>query len=447
MKGVEIGDGFANALAGAAREVHDELSSTTRAGYRRETNRAGGIEGGMSNGEPIVVRIAMKPMPTLMKPLRTAGSTPTRRPTALVERSDTTAIAAAAVVGGGGRGVRARPLRCARSSAATRRRPARRLPRPTSARIPWRPALAARRAPRWSRSPASWARASRRSGALLAERLGGPSSMPTPRSSAADGRPIRRLFARGRRGGLPGASRRRSSRELLGAATRPAWSRSAAGRCSTARPRASSRRERDAGVARRRRRHRLGAGRARAGPAAARRRPRALRRALRAERRPVYAAAADAIVDAGAAPEVVAGALAWQRLDASRARSRGSARLAGDRARGDRGRRAVDERCRGAFRRASSCRRGGGQERRRRSSGSGAALAAAELERRDLVVSAGGGTVTDVGGFAPRRSAAGSRWIAVPTTLVGQVDAAIGGKTAINVAAKNDVGAFWLPEA
>ncbi len=74
------------------------------------------------------------------------------------------------------------------------------------------------------------------------------------------------------------------------------------------------------------------------------------------------------------------------------------------------------------------------------------ALAALDLERRDVVVAAGGGTVTDAAGFAAATLRRGLAWIAVPTTLVGQVDAAIGGKTAINVAAKNDVGAFHLPE-
>ena len=74
------------------------------------------------------------------------------------------------------------------------------------------------------------------------------------------------------------------------------------------------------------------------------------------------------------------------------------------------------------------------------------ALADAELERRDVVVAVGGGTVTDAAGFAAATFRRGLAWIAAPTTLVGQVDAAIGGKTAINVAAKNDVGAFHVPE-
>jgi chorismate synthase len=76
--------------------VHDELSY--EAGFRRTSNRAGGLEGGMTNGEPVVVRIAMKPLPTLMKPLRTATLDTHEPATALVERSDTTAVAAAAVV-------------------------------------------------------------------------------------------------------------------------------------------------------------------------------------------------------------------------------------------------------------------------------------------------------------------------------------------------------------
>jgi chorismate synthase len=95
---VEIGDAFENArLPGSA--VHDELQYDDARGYSRESNRAGGIEGGMSNGEPVVVRVAMKPLPTLMRPLRSARLDTHEPAEALVERSDTTAIAAAAVVG------------------------------------------------------------------------------------------------------------------------------------------------------------------------------------------------------------------------------------------------------------------------------------------------------------------------------------------------------------
>jgi chorismate synthase len=95
MKAVEIGDGWANA-ARRGSEVHDELRYDD--GYRRDSNRAGGLEGGMTNGEPVVVRIAMKPLPTLMKPLKTATLDTHEPAEALVERSDTTAIYAAAVV-------------------------------------------------------------------------------------------------------------------------------------------------------------------------------------------------------------------------------------------------------------------------------------------------------------------------------------------------------------
>jgi chorismate synthase len=95
MKGVEIGDGFAGAALRGS-QVHDELRFAD--GFRRDSNRAGGVEGGMSNGETIVVRLAMKPLPTLMRPLATATLDTHEPSTALVERSDTTAVAAAAVV-------------------------------------------------------------------------------------------------------------------------------------------------------------------------------------------------------------------------------------------------------------------------------------------------------------------------------------------------------------
>jgi chorismate synthase len=96
VKGVEIGDGFA--LAGLrGSEAHDEIFRD-ETGYRRETNRAGGIEAGVSNGEEIVVRAAMKPLPTLMKPLRSADLETGEPAQALVERSDVAAVEALAVV-------------------------------------------------------------------------------------------------------------------------------------------------------------------------------------------------------------------------------------------------------------------------------------------------------------------------------------------------------------
>ena len=93
VKGVEIGDGFAlAALRGSA--AHDEIEPDRR----RATNRAGGIEGGVSNGEEIVVRAAMKPLPTLMRPLRSVDLDTGEPGDALVERSDTSAVEALAVV-------------------------------------------------------------------------------------------------------------------------------------------------------------------------------------------------------------------------------------------------------------------------------------------------------------------------------------------------------------
>lgn len=95
IKGVEIGIGF-----GAAEEcgskVHDEIVYDS--GFERLTNNAGGIEGGMSNGEPIAVRAAMKPIPTLYNPLRTASIIDKKEHKASVERSDACAVPACAVV-------------------------------------------------------------------------------------------------------------------------------------------------------------------------------------------------------------------------------------------------------------------------------------------------------------------------------------------------------------
>ena len=96
VKGVEIGDGFE--LAGLrGSEAHDEIVRDER-GLHRMTNRAGGIEGGVSNGEEIVVRAAMKPLPTLMQPLASVDLRTGEPGEALVERSDVSAVEALAVV-------------------------------------------------------------------------------------------------------------------------------------------------------------------------------------------------------------------------------------------------------------------------------------------------------------------------------------------------------------
>jgi chorismate synthase len=96
VKGVEVGEGFALASKRGS-QAHDELARES-AGYRRETNRAGGLEAGVSNGEEIVVRAAMKPLPTLMRPLASADLVTGEPAQALVERSDVAAVEALAVV-------------------------------------------------------------------------------------------------------------------------------------------------------------------------------------------------------------------------------------------------------------------------------------------------------------------------------------------------------------
>ena len=93
VKGVEVGDGFALARR-RGTDAHDEIDP----GLRRRTNRAGGLEAGMSNGEPIVVRAAMKPLPTLMRPLDSVDLATGEQASALVERSDVQAVEALAVV-------------------------------------------------------------------------------------------------------------------------------------------------------------------------------------------------------------------------------------------------------------------------------------------------------------------------------------------------------------
>jgi chorismate synthase len=101
VKGVEIGMGFQTARVTGA-EVHDEIEMAPgrpRAGnVRRRTNRAGGLEGGMTTGEPLVVRVAMKPISTLMRPLGTIDITTQEPAAAVAERSDVTAVPAMGVI-------------------------------------------------------------------------------------------------------------------------------------------------------------------------------------------------------------------------------------------------------------------------------------------------------------------------------------------------------------
>jgi chorismate synthase len=97
VKGVSVGEAWE--VAGArGSESHDEIFWSEERGYHRETNRAGGVEGGMSNGEPLIVRGALKPISTLTKPLRSVD-TQTKEPAqAMRERTDSTVVPAAGVV-------------------------------------------------------------------------------------------------------------------------------------------------------------------------------------------------------------------------------------------------------------------------------------------------------------------------------------------------------------
>jgi chorismate synthase len=97
VKGAAVGEAWE--VAGQpGSESHDEIFWSAERGYHRETNRAGGVEGGMSNGEPLIVRGALKPISTLTKPLRSVD-TETKEPAqAMRERTDSTVVPAAGVV-------------------------------------------------------------------------------------------------------------------------------------------------------------------------------------------------------------------------------------------------------------------------------------------------------------------------------------------------------------
>ncbi|MDD6790867.1 MAG: chorismate synthase, partial [Thermobifida fusca] len=97
VKGVSIGEAW-DVATRPGSEAHDEIFWSQERGYFRETNHAGGLEGGMTNGLPLSVRGAIKPISTLTKPLRSVD-TETKQPAqALRERTDSTVVPAAAVV-------------------------------------------------------------------------------------------------------------------------------------------------------------------------------------------------------------------------------------------------------------------------------------------------------------------------------------------------------------
>jgi chorismate synthase len=98
IKGAEIGEGFK--VAGRpGSKAHDEIFFSADKGYYRRTNRAGGLEGGMTTGAPLVARACMKPIPTLTRPLRSVDVRSGKAVPAHRERSDVCAVPAAAVVG------------------------------------------------------------------------------------------------------------------------------------------------------------------------------------------------------------------------------------------------------------------------------------------------------------------------------------------------------------
>ena len=98
IKAVSIGEGIE--VAGVpGSQAHDEIFYDDARGYYRETNRAGGVEGGMTNGDPLVVRGSMKPLPTLTKPLRSVDISTHEPAEALRERTDSCTVPAAGVVG------------------------------------------------------------------------------------------------------------------------------------------------------------------------------------------------------------------------------------------------------------------------------------------------------------------------------------------------------------
>src|SRR3990172_6152431 len=98
IKGAEIGMGF-EAARRPGSQVHDEILFDSDSGFHRRSNRAGGLEGGVPNGQPVVVRAAMKPISTLRKPLRSVDMATKETVEAVVERSDVCAVPAAGVVG------------------------------------------------------------------------------------------------------------------------------------------------------------------------------------------------------------------------------------------------------------------------------------------------------------------------------------------------------------
>ena len=437
VKGVEVGDGFALARVRGS-EAHDEIDP----GLVRRTNHAGGLEAGITNGEPVVVRAAMKPLPTLMKPLDSVDLGTGEAAQALVERSATSRPSRRSRSSPRRRSPGSSPAARRTSSAATRSSTSSvRTARTSSASSGRERAEPPPRARRLHGRGQDDARPRGRAPARPAVRR--PRS---PRSSAQAGATIEELFARDGEAGFrvieaavaasvldgpePGGDRARRRRRALRADTRDA-----------ARERAFTvLLEIDPA-------DRLAAGERECGGRSRSTRTRSTRST--ATRLPVY----EEVADAHATPRRRRGRArrGRDRRPDRRARPARGAR-AGQRRRRDRRRRERrrDPRRHGAARARRSRHRtrtrflpASRRRRSRCSSGSGARCGSG---RDGTIVGLGGGCTTDLAGFAAATYMRGVPWVAVPTTLVGQVDAAIGGKTAVDLpGGKNLVGAFHWP--
>ncbi len=423
VKGVEIGDGFA--LAGLrGSEAHDEILRD-EGGYRRETNHAGGLEAGVSNGEEIVVRAAMKPLPTLMRPLRSAdletGEPPRRSSSvrtsprwrrsrssprhASLSRSRARRGRSSAAIGRGLRrrmaGVRGADPLCevgalgkhlaligfmGAGKSTVGREVAERMARPfvdTDAEIERLhgpiPELFERGEPEFRRLEEQ----------IVAEALAGPPSVialgggrgALREDAGAAARARLRGARRGRRGGRRGSGSR--ARTVRSPETRTTFG------------------------------------------------------ALFAERPGVYAGAADA-----AAADAESTLLAALGIQAGKSALE-PPRQAPFAVVADEHVLTLHDPPVGGRRAPVPGRRGA------KAQGVVEGLwAELELGRDGTLVAFGGGSTTDVAGFAAATYLRGIDWIAVPTTLLGQVDAAIGGKTGIDTACgKNLAGAFHFPRA
>ena len=448
-------------------ESHDEIFWSDERGYHRETNRAGGVEGGMSNGEPLVVRGALKPISTLTKPLRSVD-TETKEPAqAMRERTDSTVVPAAGRRRRGDGRAGARALLPREVRRRPHRRRSRRRARRTGSGSIGGAEHGIERAAR-SSSSASWARASRRPRGGRRDAGARRRSTPTSCSSAELGSSIDGVLRpRGRGGVSPprGGGRRRAARARRRRRDR-ARRRQRARRAGARGARAPRRR-----LARRRSRRPPGSG-SRGSHAAAGRATAIASTRCYAERRPLYESLADAVLPAdrelvrralpGAARAGRAAGgtrLAWARSASGEypASTSGAGCSAGGfwpldgrrflRHRRD-GRRALRRGARAARRRGSRSSRASRRRRWPRPSASCASSPRAGMTGPTTSPRSAAASSATSPASAPRPTSAACPIVQVPTTLVAQVDSAYGGKTGVDLPeAKNYVGAYHLPAA